>query len=138
MRLLPASLALIALTTAALPYSVEPLPQLTLRGGTGVMVAETGVNLLLTAVTDQRCPPNVDCYWEGMIRAEITVQGPKPDLQHIVLCNLCDDGDRSATVAGLTFNLMSFAPSTEELAHLGRAPLLSDYALTVAYKPARS
>jgi hypothetical protein len=49
------------------------------------------------------------------------------------LCNLCDDGQGLVTVAGLTIGLVGLAPSTDELAKLGRAPLLTDYALTVNY-----
>ena len=59
------------------------------------------------------------------------------ETQQIVLCNLCEDGTRSATAAGLTLTLVSFAPSTEELALLGRDPVLADYALTVSYEPAQ-
>jgi hypothetical protein len=136
MRLLLA--ALVALTaSAALPYSSEPLPQITLPGGEGAVIPDTGTTLLLTEIIDQRCPPDVDCYWEGMIHARITVTPPKGALQEIILCNLCDDGERSATAAGLTLTLMSLAPSTEELARLGREPLLTDYTLTVTYEPAR-
>lgn len=137
MRLLVSALALLACTvTAALPYSEEPLPQIVLRGGEGQAVADSGVVLLLTKVDDQRCPAGVDCYWEGMIRAEITVMPPKGELAQIVLCNLCEYGERSATVAGLTLTLMGLAPSTEELAKHARPPILTDYALTVAYQPA--
>ncbi|WP_333815436.1 hypothetical protein [Tabrizicola sp.] len=135
MRLLISALALLACTaTAALPHSEEPLPQIVLTGGEGQMVPDSGVVLLLTKIDDQRCPAEVDCYWEGMIRAEITVTPPKGEPVQIVLCNLCDDGERSATVAGLTLTLMSLAPSMEELAKYARPPLLTDYELTVAYQ----
>lgn len=136
MRLLAPTLALLAcIATPALPYSEEPLPQIVLKGGEGQVVSDSGVTLLLTKIDDQRCPAGVDCYWEGMIRAEITVMPPKGELTQIVLCNLCDDGERSATVAGLTLTLMSLAPSMEELAKLDREPFLTDYALTVAWQP---
>lgn len=136
MRLRPATLALLALTTAAQPCSAEQLPQITLKGGEGQTIPDTGVTLLLTGITDQRCPAGVDCYWEGMIRAEITVLGPKPELMEIILCNLCDDGSRDAKVAGVSLTLIRLAPSTEDLAKLGREPRLTDYALTVNYRPA--
>ena len=132
-RLIP----LLALApSAALAFSVEALPQLTLKGGEGTSIPDTGLVALLTDVTDQRCPPEVDCYWEGMIRAKIVILGQRPELYEIVLCNLCDDADRSATVAGMELTLVSLAPSTEELARLGRDALLTDYTLTVAYGPA--
>lgn len=135
MRLLVPALALLAcIATPALPWSIEPSPQIVLKGGEGQVVSDSGVTLLLTRI-DERCPAGVDCYWEGMIRAEITVMPPKGELTEIVLCNLCDDGERSATVAGLILTLMELAPSTAELAKLGRAPLLTDYALTLAWQP---
>lgn len=133
MRLPLAALALIGLATAAQPLTTKLYPELTLKGGEGQMIPDTGVTLLLTRVDDQRCPPEVDCYWEGMIRAEITVMTPKQELTQIVLCNQCADGEGLVTVAGLTIGLVALAPSTEELAQLGRPPLLTDYALTVNY-----
>lgn len=134
MRLLAPALALLAcIATPALPHSEEPLPRIVLKGGEGQVVPDSGVTLLLTGITDQRCPPDVDCFWEGMIRAEIAVMPPKGEWTQIVLCNLCDDGERSATVDGLTLTLMGLAPSMEELAKLARPPLLTDYELTLAY-----
>jgi hypothetical protein len=133
------TLALLALgPTAVLAFSEYPLPRLTLRGGEGAIVPDTGLTLLVTKITDERCPyePNMACVWEGMVRAEITVLGPRPEMYQIVLCNLCDDGAQTTTAAGLTLTYIGLAPSTEELAKLGRAPLLTDYELTVAYGPA--
>ena len=136
MRLPLAALALIGLTTAAQPLTTKLYPEITLRGGEGQVIPDTGVTLLLTGITDQRCPPEVDCVWEGMIRAEITVMTASQELTGIVLCNQCDDGEGLVTVAGLTIGLVGLAPSTEALAKLGRAPLLTDYELTVNYGPA--
>lgn len=128
-----ATLALIGLATAAQPLTPKLHPEITLKGGEAQVIPDTGVTLLLTKIDDARCPPDVECYWEGMIRAEITVLTTKPELLQVVLCNMCDDGQGLVTVAGLTIGLVGLAPSTEELAKLGRAPLLSDYALTVNY-----
>jgi hypothetical protein len=136
MRLALATLALIGLATAAQPLTRQLLPEITLKGGEGQVIADTGVTLLLTSVDDTRCAPDVECYWEGMIRAEITVMTAQSELVQIVLCNLCDDGQGLVTVAGLTLGLVGLAPSTKDLAKLGRAPLLTDYALTVNYTPA--
>jgi hypothetical protein len=116
-------------------FSQEALPRITLKGGEGQSIAETGQILLLTKITDQRCPVGVDCYWEGLIRAEITVMPLKGPLQQIILCNLCDDGDRTATVEGLELTLIGLAPSQEDLAKLGRPAVQTDYALTLAYRP---
>ena len=120
MRLPLAALALIGLTTAAQPLTPKLYPEVTLKGGEGQMIPDTGVTLLLTGITDQRCPPEVDCVWEGMIRAEITVLTSNQELTGIILCNQCDDGEGLVTVAGLTIGLVGLAPSTEELAKLGR------------------
>lgn len=135
MRLPLATLALIGLASAAQPLTTKLYPELVLKGGEGQMVPDTGVTLLLTGITDQRCPAGVDCVWEGMIRAEITVMTAKPELTQIVLCNQCEDGTSLVTVAGLTIGLVGLAPSTEELAKLGRAPVPTDYELTVNYGP---
>jgi hypothetical protein len=136
MRLALATLALIGLATAALPLTTQLLPKITLHGGEGQLIPDSGVTLLLTKIDDARCPPDVECYWEGMIRAEITVMTARSEAVQIVLCNLCDDGQGLVTVAGLTLGLVGLAPSTADLAKLGRAPLLTDYALTVNYTPA--
>lgn len=136
MRLPLAALAVIALATAAHPLTPQLLPELTLTGGAAQVIPDTGVTLLLTRVDDARCPPGADCYWEGMIRAEISVLAPKAERRTIVLCNLCDDATGLATVAGVTIGLVGLAPSQEDLARLGRAPLLTDYELTVNYAPA--
>jgi hypothetical protein len=136
MRLALATLTLIGLTTTAHPKTPQLLPEITLMGGVGQVVPDTGVTLLLTKVEDGRCPAEADCVWEGMIRVEITVLTSQPPLQQIVLCNACDDATGLATVAGLTFGLVGLAPSKAELAKLGREPLLTDYALTLNYAPA--
>lgn len=130
------ALALLLVPSAAFAVSAEALPQLTLKGGEGTSIPDTGLVVLLTDVTDQRRPPEVDCYWEGMIRANLVILGPRPELYEIVLCNLCDDAERSATVAGLELTLIGLSPSREELAKLGRDSLLTDYSLTITYGPA--
>lgn len=131
------TLACLALAPGpALALSVEALPHLTLRGGEGTAIPDTGITLLLTKVEDSRCPGDVDCVWEGLIRAEITVLSPTPDLIMIVLCNACDDASSLATVAGMTIGFVSLSPSMAELAKLGRPPLVTDYEVTVHYSPA--
>jgi hypothetical protein len=128
--------ALLALATPALPWSVEPLPTVDLTGGAEQPLTGTEMMVLVTRVDDQRCPAGVDCYWEGMIRVELTVLGPDESQQDITLCNLCDDATRSATVDGIEFTLIGLFPSQDDLAKLGRAPVLSDYRLTLSYGPA--
>lgn len=132
MRLIAPTLALLALTSVAVPGFADVL---TLQGGKGQLVPGTGVTLLLSGVTDQRCPGEVDCFWEGMIRAEITVSTAMT-VEEVVLCNLCVGASDLATAGGLALGLVSLAPSTGDLAALGRAPELRDYGLTVTYAAA--
>jgi hypothetical protein len=129
-----AALALIGLATAAFPLTTQLFPQMMLKGGEAQLVLGTDIMVLVTQVDDARCPPDVDCYWEGMIRVELTVSTPTSK-QDIVLCNQCDDGTLIAEAAGRRFGLVGLAPSTEELAKLGRAPKLGDYLVTVNYDP---
>lgn len=132
MRLLPAmlpaalSLALTALPTALLaetaPERILPLP-----GEVPVMDPASGWTFELEKVTDQRCPADVQCYWEGLILLEISVTGPDAKPQQIVLCNLCDEAKRTASLDGVTLRLSALTPSTEKLAMRKRGPILSDY-----------
>lgn len=134
MRLALAALALIGLATASCALTPKIYPQLKVPGGEPTAVPKTEITLLLTEVEDQRCPAGVDCVWEGMIRVHLTVSTPTSK-QEIVLCNQCDDATDLAPAAGVTFGLIGLAPSTEELAKLGREPELADYVVTVNYDP---
>jgi hypothetical protein len=134
MRLALATVALMGLATAAFPLTPKIYPEITLTGGEAQGVPDTDITLVVTKVDDARCPPDVDCYWEGMIRVELTVLTPTSK-QEIVLCNQCDDGAYTAEAAGRRFGLIGLAPSTAELAKLGRAPELGDYLVTVNYDP---
>lgn len=135
MRLALATIALIGVATAAFPLTPKIYPQMELPGGEPVALPETDITLTLTEVEDQRCPAGVDCVWAGMIRVHLTVSTPT-SMQQIVLCNRCEDASDLATAAGQTFGLIGLQPSTEELAKLGRDPVLADYVLTVNYGPA--
>lgn len=134
MRLALATLALIALTTASCALTTQVFPQMTLKGGEPTAVPDTDITLTLTEVEDQRCPAGVDCVWAGMIRVHLTVSTPTSK-QEIVLCNQCDDARDLADAAGITFGLIGLAPSTADLAKLGREPKLGDYQVTVNYNP---
>lgn len=132
-----ALLAAALLTLIASVAMADAQPEVTLQGGVAATVPDTGATLLLTDITDQRCPSNVECFWEGMIRAEVTVTSSAGAATDIVLCNLCDDGTRTATVAGLDLTLVALSPKKDDIGALGRDPLLADYALTVGYGPAK-
>lgn len=129
-----AMLAVIGFATALPALTPQLFPQLVVAGGKPTAVPDTNITLTLTGVEDQRCPAEVDCVWAGMIRVHLTVSTPVAK-QEIILCNQCDDARDLATAAGQTFGLVGLAPSTEELAKLGRAPVLADYEVTVNYAP---
>jgi hypothetical protein len=117
----------------AQPVHAGPLR---LPGGTPTPVSGTALSLTLTDVQDQRCPPEVDCYWEGMIRLTLTVTPTGGAVETVVLCNLCDGATREATVAGHILSLTGLDPTTADLAALGRAITLADYTAIVAVVPA--
>lgn len=125
-------------TAALLCLLAAPVPAdtLRLRGGTPTPVSGTALSLTLTDVQDQRCPPEVDCYWEGMIRLTLTVAPTGGTVETVVLCNLCDGATREATVAGHILSLTGLDPTTADLAALGRAITLADYTAIVAVVPA--
>jgi hypothetical protein len=132
MRLALATLALVGFSTASCALTPQVFPQFSVPGGEPTKVPDTDITLLLTEVEDQRCPAGVDCVWAGLIRVHLTVSTPTSK-QVIVLCNQCDDARDLATAAGRTFGLVGLAPSTEELAKLGREAVLADYVVTVNY-----
>lgn len=136
MRLLPSLLALFLVAQPAMAeVSITTGRPVPLQGGTPVFDKDSGVRLALIDVTDQRCPAEVDCYWEGMIRLEISVQPASGTAETVILCNICDDGDRSAAAAGLRLYFDTLAPSTADLARMARTPILSDYTATIGLLP---
>ena len=107
---------------------------LSLAGGQPTPIPGTDLTITFTGITDQRCPADADCYWEGMMRLKLdVVQDAKAT--PIILCNLCDGATRDADVAGHRISLVSLAPSTEDLALRGRDPQLSDYTATLTITP---
>jgi hypothetical protein len=128
-------------TLAFLCLLAAPAPAETLRltGGTPTPVPGTELRVTLTEVQDQRCPPDVDCYWEGMIRISLMVYYDlhrAPAAFPIFLCNLCDGATRQMTTEGFTFALEGLEPSTADLAALGRPVELADYTVLVTVGPA--
>lgn len=101
---------------------------------TPLAVAGTSLTFQLIALTDQRCPADADCYWEGMVRADIRVtDGPQTTI--ITLCNLCEGASTQATAFGHTITLGRLSPSVDELATYGRPPVLADYSLGFSVSP---
>ncbi|MGL4321780.1 MAG: hypothetical protein ACRCS3_13045 [Paracoccaceae bacterium] len=104
---------------------------LDLTGDIATPVPGTAITLMLTDVFDQRCPANVACVWEGEYRAEITFLSGTESFTTMTLCNTCDRANRTATLAGHTFTLVDLNPGRDVLDPLGRAPVLSDYSVTI-------
>lgn len=133
MRLLPAALALAALPLSlAAEAPVVEARRLLLPGDREVIDPVTGAAFTLTAVADQRCRPDVLCYWEGTIRLEIEVRLAPDDSRKVILCNICADGRRTADLPGMVLRLEGLEPSTEELARRARLPVLQDYTASIA------
>lgn len=131
----PVVLAL-ALAALPLPLAAEAPAReariLLLPGDRDVTDAASGATFRLTGVTDRRCPPDVLCYWEGTIRLEIKVQPAPDETRTVILCNICDDGSRTADLPGMVLRLEGLEPSTAELARKARLPVLQDYTASIA------
>jgi hypothetical protein len=104
--------------------------------GVGVGVQGPGMVLTLTHVDDQRCPSAFDCYWEGLIRVVIAIKADGLDSTFVTLCNLCEDGDREADVAGYRLTLDHLEPDHAVIELLGRAAVLADYTVVVTVSSA--
>jgi hypothetical protein len=124
---------LIAICAVILPLSPVFADALEFRvkGGETVGLAGADATVTLTDVVDQRCPSYADCYWEGMIRVELTVtQGAASEV--IVLCNLCDGATREVEVAGQVVTLARLEPGQDVLDPLSRLVVLEDYTVVLA------
>jgi hypothetical protein len=102
-----------------------------LPGGVPTPIPGTALTVVLSDVTDQRCPADVDCVWEGMIRAEITVLTGAGATRTFTLCNACDTAGVPQVIAGKTFALGELRPNREFFRPLSRNAILSDYTLEV-------
>jgi hypothetical protein len=126
MRIVLAGVALILSLVSAMAAAGE----LRVKAGEVSNLPGTEATIALTAVVDQRCPSDVDCYWEGLIRVEVTVTDGATS-QVIVLCNMCDEATREAVVAGLRVTLMRLEPGRDVLDRLSRLTVLADYAVVL-------
>lgn len=131
-----AGLCLALLGGAVRAESISPT-EVVLRGGVTVELPVTDLSATLRLVTDQRCPVDVACYWEGMRRIEVDVVQGRSAPVRIVLCNLCQGATDSATIDGVTLTFTQLEPSTEDLRALGRQPELADYSALISVSPAR-
>lgn len=101
--------------------------EVTVPGRGSAAVPGTGLTIGLTAVQDQRCPSDADCYWEGLIRVELSVADGGGVPETLVLCNMCDDASREGHAAGRLVTLVRLEPGRDVLDPLGRAVVLTDY-----------
>lgn len=121
---------------AGLPVCADSI-QLAVPGGTTIEVpaggvtglAGPGVTVAVTGITDQRCPSAVDCVWEGMTRVVLKLNDGQAT---VVLCNLCDDGDRASAAAGYLFTFDRLTPDVALIEALGPAPVLADYTVLLS------
>lgn len=121
---------LAGLVTFGLPVAADPVP-VALPGGAVVAVEGTSLHLRLTGVTDQRCPADVACVWEGMVQLTLTINPGGPDAQDVVVCNACEDGTATATDAGYVIIYRRLEPARSVIENLGRVPVLADYGVLV-------
>jgi hypothetical protein len=127
MRVLLGAIVLIMLLRPAFAEGTE----LRVDGGAVVALPGTEATISLTDVQDVRCPSDVDCYWEGMIRVELTVtDGTSSGV--IVLCNMCDGAVREAVAAGRRVTLVGLEPGRDVLDPLSRLIVLEDYTVVLA------
>jgi hypothetical protein len=120
--------ALVLTVTPALAQT----PPLALFGTTPTPVPGTDVTVQLTGVTDQRCPVDVACVWQGMIRLELAVTAGTNAPEPVILCNTCEGAGPDAVVTGgYKMHLREVFPSTADLAVLGHDPVLADYTITL-------
>jgi hypothetical protein len=111
--------------------TVQAEDTLRLPGGTPVVLPGTDAELTLTKVADSRCPSDVECVWEGMVRADVRVAQGAGAPVTMFLCNACSDADRSITVAGRELALVRLEPTMALLAKLSRNVTLTDYTLVL-------
>ena len=124
MRLILALLALLP--------GIAHAAEIAVRAEGPTLVPGTNISLTLMDVTDQRCPANVACIWEGLIRVELSVTNGTDAPKTIVLCNLCDGATRDAGMPGHTVSLLRLDPPVEFFLPLNRNPMLHDYTVTLA------
>jgi hypothetical protein len=122
--------ALLCLATPALANQV-----INLRGGVPTPIPGTELVVMLSAITDRRCPAELTCEWGNMITAEITVLTGTPAPTTLILCNACEAADIPQTVAGKTFTMGELFPDYAVFARLSRNALLQEYTLQVTISP---
>ncbi len=100
--------------------------------GTGpVALPGTDLTAVLVAVTDFRCPSDLDCYWEGEKRVTLSIAAPDGAVQAIELCNMCEGATDKARAFGVGFVFEDLLPEKDVIEALGREATVADYAARV-------
>ncbi len=101
--------------------------------GTGpVPVPGTDLTAVLVAVTDFRCPSDVDCYWEGEKRVTLSIAAPDGTVQAIEMCNMCEGATEKARAFGVGFVFEELLPEVTVIESLGRDATVADYLARVS------
>jgi hypothetical protein len=106
--------------------------QVSVPGNQIIVLPGTDLTISLTQVQDQRCRADVQCVWEGLVRVELLLTGPRGCKETIVLCNRCEDGGRSASGMGHDFAYVGLSPGRDTIDKLGRDSTLTDYSFVLA------
>jgi hypothetical protein len=131
MKRLGATLAFALIFGVSLP-GLARAATVRLAGGQTITLKNPDLSLTFSEVTrDQRCPPTLNCFWEGpyAVRLTVKVQGKAPI--DVTLCNVCDEAKKDARVAGRTVALQALEPATDVLAALGRPARVTDYTVVL-------
>ena len=135
------ALVLVAGSLLAVPATANQIV-IAVTGGTPLTVPAgsfhasqvPGFTVSLTEVTDQRCPSDVRCVWEGLIRGGLAVDAGA-GAEMLILCNICDDAQHTGIAGGYDFTLGQLYPSRAVIEALGRAPVSTDYTVVVIVQP---
>lgn len=122
---------ILAVLMLTLSPARDQTPPLALFGTTPAAVPGTDLTIQLTGITDQRCPVDLACVWQGMIRLELAVTAGTNTPAPIVLCSACAGAGPGAVVFGYKLVLREVFPSTTDLALLGRAAEPTDDTITL-------
>jgi hypothetical protein len=122
-------LATLALILAAPVWADTTLQ---IKGGETRLIPGTDLAVRVIHILDQRCPADLECYWEGMIEVHLALIEPDLEPMEVILCNACEDGPNTTSQGGVTLMLKALSPARTVLDKLGREPVLGDYSVDLS------
>ncbi len=128
----------LVLSLGLTPAMADTVPEpalLVIEADSVVQLPGSNATIRLTGVQDVRCPSDVDCYWEGLIKITLTLTDAEGTLHDITLCNMCDEATREALALGLRITFTRLEPGRNVLDDLNRPVQLSDYTVFVTVAP---